>query len=435
MLVLAALVGLAGAHWWHSRPAASPASEPRTALRFWHGFTSKDGEMMLQLVRRFNREHPEIDVQVQRIPWGTYYNKLFVAGLADRAPDVFVSHTIMLSRLARGGFIQPIDDLLARAPFFEPSDINDRVWQAVTLDGRRQGLPLDVHPLGLYYNRALLRAAGIVDEKGEARPPRTWDEFVDAIRRLNRDEDGDGRIDRWGFVFEGTPFITLYTFMLQHGGRILTPDGRVVIDSPENLAALQKARSLTVEEKLVPPPGDETAWTSFLQGKVGLFLGGIFLLGGLERQASLDVAVAPVPQLGPDRAIWGDSHVLCLPKHLDERRRDAAWTFIAYLSNHSAEWARGGQVPVRNSQRATDAFRALPAQSVFAQGLPHVTYLPNVPVTAAILRDLRFACEQVVRGAATPEQALRRAQAEVEATLARDRAQAARLAAAAKPVP
>ncbi len=59
-----------------------PDANPRTRLRFWHGFTGKDGEVMLELVRRFNRENADIEITVQRLPWGTYYNKLFVAGRA-----------------------------------------------------------------------------------------------------------------------------------------------------------------------------------------------------------------------------------------------------------------------------------------------------------------------------------------------------------------
>jgi len=397
----------------------------KTVIRFWHGFTSKDGEAMLRLVREFNAANSDIEVEVQRIPWGTYYNKLFVAGLAGRAPDVFVAHTIMLARLERGGFIQPVDELLAGSRTDLAKDIDPQMWAAVAMNGQHLGIPLDVHPLGLFYNRKLLREAGLVDANGEAKPPTDWPGFLAAIQQLNRDFNGDGRNDQWGFMFEGTPFIAAYTFMLQEGGRILSPDGQVVLDTPENVAGLEKLRHLTVETKLVPKPGDETAWTSFLQGRVGLFLGGVFMIGGLERQSSIDYAVAPVPQFGAERRIWGDSHVLCLPRSDDQKRSAAAWRFICHLSDHGVDWARGGQVPARISQRESPEFRALPSQSVFAGSVGEVRYLPNVPTTAAIVRDVRFACEEVLRGAVLPREALKRAQAAVELTLARDRETAA----------
>ena len=56
-------------------------------LRFWNGFTGPDGRTMLGLVKRFNEQNPDVHVVMQRMEWGTYYNKLFVAnlGLADAA--------------------------------------------------------------------------------------------------------------------------------------------------------------------------------------------------------------------------------------------------------------------------------------------------------------------------------------------------------------
>ena len=81
-------------------------------MRFWNGFTGPDGRTMLRLVRRFNTENPDITVLMQRMDWGTYYNKLFVGGLGGRAPEVFVLHTRALLRFARAGFAAPLDPLL-----------------------------------------------------------------------------------------------------------------------------------------------------------------------------------------------------------------------------------------------------------------------------------------------------------------------------------
>jgi multiple sugar transport system substrate-binding protein len=117
--------------------------------------------------------------------------------------------------------------------------------------------------------------------------------------------------------------------------------------------------------------------------------------------------------------------VLCLPRIADEQRAAAAWQIVRYLSDHGVAWARGGQVPARISQRQSPEFQALTAQAVFAGSVDAVRYVPNVPTTAAIVRDVRFACEEVLRGAALPEEALTKAQAAVEATLARDREMAA----------
>lgn len=396
------------------------AEAGKITIRFWHGFTAKDGETMLEIVRRFNRENPGIEVRVQRIPWGTYYNKLFVAGLAGRAPDVFVCHASRLARLERGGFVEPVDELLQTEGGLDVNDLDAGVWHGVEIDGRHLGVPLDVHPMGLFYNRGLLRQAGIA-------PPKDFTEFMTALKKLNCDTNGDGRNDQWGFMIGSDAFYLAYTMMVQEGGGILSADGtRVVVDSPENRTALTKLRSLTAGG-LVPPPGDETAWTSFLQGRVAMFFSGPYMAGSLEHQAVIDYAATVTPQFGPQRGSYGDSHTLCLPRGLPKEKQAAVWRFMTYLSNHSEEWAQGGQVPVRKSARASAAFRALKIQPVFAEEIGEVAYVPNVPAGNEIAAAVSTACNAVARGEQTPAEALPVAQREVEAILARDRAMEARI--------
>ena len=88
------------------------SSSHKIKLKFWNGFTGPDGRTMLKMVRKFNKENPDIQVKMQRIDWGTYYNKLFVAGIGKRGPDIFVVHADSLARFAYADFLRPIDDFV-----------------------------------------------------------------------------------------------------------------------------------------------------------------------------------------------------------------------------------------------------------------------------------------------------------------------------------
>ncbi len=87
----------------------------KVSLRFWNGFTGPDGRTMLEMVRRFNQENPDVHVLMQRMDWSTYYNKLFVAGLGGRAPEVFIIHAGNIERFMQADFIRSIDDLMNKA--------------------------------------------------------------------------------------------------------------------------------------------------------------------------------------------------------------------------------------------------------------------------------------------------------------------------------
>ena len=394
----------------------------RITVRFWNGFTGPDGRTMLAMVREFNAAHPDVSVLMQRMDWAAYYNKLFVAGLGRRAPDVFVAHTDSLPRFVRAGFIRPLDDLVESENGFDVGDFDENVWTSTSFDGRSYAVPLDVHPLGLYYNARLLRDAGLVDATGAPRPPATRDEFLDALARTTADRDGDGRPEQWGFVF--TWYRTnFYAVMKQFGGRAFTEDGsRCVLDEPANVEALQFCVDLVQRHGYAPPPEGMDSWIGFRQGRVAFAFEGIYMLADLERQADLDFGGAPVPQLGSREATWAGSHNLCLRSDLEGPRLEAAWRFVRFLSDNSLDWALGGQVPVRKSLRDTERFRAMTVQHQFARQISFVEYMPRVPFIFEFYSEFDLAVERALRGRMPPGEALRIATENVNRVIERDRA-------------
>ena len=50
-----------------------------TIIKFWNGFTGPDGKTMEAMVESFQKENPDVRVQMQIIPWATYYDKVTLA--------------------------------------------------------------------------------------------------------------------------------------------------------------------------------------------------------------------------------------------------------------------------------------------------------------------------------------------------------------------
>ena len=374
-------------------------------LRFWNGFTGPDGRTMLSIVKQFNAANPDVHVIMQRMEWGTYYNKLFVAALGKRAPDVFVIHTDSIPRFRSAGFLRPSDDIA-----IDSRDFDENVWRAVEFDGKHYAIPLDVHLLGMFYNRTLFKEAGI------DHPPKNRAEFLDACRRITKE-------GRWGFVFTWQR-TNIYTLFRQWGGDIFNADGTVcTINSSPCVAAMQFAVDLIFKEKVTPSPAAINAFIGFRQGKVGMVFEGIYMLPELQRQTDLDWAAAPVPQLGEQPAAWCNSHNLCIRSDLTGRELEAAQRFVKYLSDHSLDWAAGGQVPVRKSLRNSEKFQAMTAQREFAKQIPHASYMPRVMFVNEYLAEYEPAIERALYGSATPQAALDAARERIEKVMARFNAQ------------
>ncbi len=387
-------------------------------LRYWNGFTGPDGRTMLQMVRRFNEENPDVRVTMQRMAWNTYYNKLFVAGLGGRAPEVFVLQTDAFVRFMQADFLRPLNDKIQGEHGIDMSDFDPNVIDTVYHDGNYYALPLDAYILGMYYNRELFRQAGIVDEHGDPAPPTNREEFLEATRKITELGQTDiGNI--WGFVFTFFRY-NLAGIMSQFGGSLFSEDGtRTLLNSPENVEALEFAVSLIQEHRVAPNPEAIDSWIGFRQGRVGLVFDGIYMLPDLQRQGDLDFGAAPIPQLGPEPGTWMGSHNICLRADLDEKTSEAAWRFARFLSDNSLDWAEGGQVPVRKSLRNTERFNNMYAQREFARQLEIGKYLPSNPFVFEYFTELDLALERALRGRMTPQEALDRAAANIQEIMRR----------------
>jgi multiple sugar transport system substrate-binding protein len=387
-------------------------------IRFWNGFTGPDGATMEKIVQQFERE-TGIRVKMQIIPWSTYYDKLLLSLAYGGAPDVFICHANRIAEFARYGVFRPLDDLIEADKGFNSSDFLPNIWKAGQYAGKQVGLPLDCHPQGLYYNLKLFREAGIVDAQGNPKPPETWEEFLDAARRLTKDKDRDGRPDQWGFAFTWlrTNWIT---FISQHGGSILSPGlKRATLADPPAVRATQQMCDIITRYGVAPKPEGFDSWMGFRQGRVAMAIEGIYMLSSVEEQRGLEYAGAPVPSFGPRRAVWGGSHLLCMPKNLSPQRAQLVWRFMRYLSDHSLDWAEGGQIPVRRSLLNQPRFRQMRVQYAFAKQLPYVVFEPASHKSTEIMPFYDAAIEAALLGIKSPQDALNEAARRIQQVLDR----------------
>ena len=391
-------------------------------IEFWNGFTGPDGRVMLDLVRQFNRANSDVQVSMQRILWATFYNKLMVSAVDGRGPEVFVLQSALLPRMDRAGIVDTVDDMFTDPAFvaeFEPS-LLDRVNFGSGGKIRRIGVPLDTWPQGLYCNAEMFKAAGIVNADGSARPPTNAREFFADAKALER-VSADGEQKVWGFGY-GDWTYNFMSLVPQFHGRFLDESGNPTLDDPGNVAALQFLADLNLKYHLAPSPeGGVAGWVGFRQQRVAMEFDGIYMVGDLKRLTGLDYIGAPLPQIGPYPGTLADSHILCIRKGLDDRRREAAKRFIRFLSDHSLTWADAGQVPARKSARQSEAFKKLQVQYAFSKQLGYVMYPPKTALISELQLYLNFAVEKGIRGRTSAAAALHQANEDFKQFLEHDR--------------
>ena len=67
------------------------------------------------------------------------------------------------------------------------SDFDQKVWDALQVDGKRYAIPIDTHPFVLYYNADVCEKAGLLDADGnlkEIRGTDAWESALQAAKKV-----------------------------------------------------------------------------------------------------------------------------------------------------------------------------------------------------------------------------------------------------------
>jgi multiple sugar transport system substrate-binding protein len=380
-----------------SAGAAVRRTKATVDLQFWNGFTGGDGPFMLKLVKQFNKEHPGVNVKMVVQQWADYYQKVPQAVASGRGPDVGVMHVDTLATNAARNVILPLDDV-AKQLNLQADDFASIIWNAGMYQGKRYGIPLDTHPLGFYYNKAHLRKAGVTTV------PQTKAQLDDAMQKLQK----AGIKNPFWQSSTWPAHLMFMSLLWQFGGDLYNEDAtQATFNSKAGVDALTWQVNLVKQGYSPKNVASDADYIAFKNEKNSFHWDGIWQSQDLAK-TKLDWGVAPLPMIGSQRAAWAGSHNLVIMRQPrpDDKKLQAAKTFIGWVSQHSIEWAKGGQVPARNSVRNSAAFKGLKAQSVFAKEVGYVHYPPAVPGIGDAQAEMEAAVNRAVLGKQSPKQAL-----------------------------
>ncbi len=351
---------------------------PNVSLSFWNGFTGGDGPYMQKLVNQFNSEEKNIDVSMNTVDWEVYYQKVPSAVQSGKGPDLGIMHIDQLATNSARGVILALDDV-ASALNLKESDFVPVVWKAGLYNGKRYGIPLDIHPLGLYYNKTTMEEGGLDPDD----PPQTNDEYMAALEQLK----SKGIQGSWisPFLFSGG--LTFQALIYQFGGSLYNQDAtKATFNSDAGVDALSWMVDLVKEGYSPKNVAQDAELTAFDNGKNAFMWNGIWMINAEKEVEGLEWGAAPLPRIGSEKGAWASSHnfVIMNKRGQDPNKVAASKVFINWISEHSLEWAKAGQVPARNSVRDSQAFQSLKWQPVFAEEVSYVNFTPPVPGIADV---------------------------------------------------
>ncbi|ULO06137.1 sugar ABC transporter substrate-binding protein [Paenibacillus sp. 19GGS1-52] len=208
-----------------------------------------------KVIEKFEADHPNVKVKIIVTAADQYATKLKASITGKSVPDVFYFESGDLKAYVNSGV------LLDLTSYIEANkDINlDNIWKygvdlyrydgTMAGQGNIYGMPKDVGPFALGYNKTMFEKAGIpLPDKDK---PYTWDEFVKVAQQLTVDTTGDGKPDQYGTGFNVQ--WALQAFVWSNGADwIDATKTKVTIDDPKFAEALQYMADLQNKYKVTP---------------------------------------------------------------------------------------------------------------------------------------------------------------------------------------
>ncbi|MFG3120578.1 ABC transporter substrate-binding protein [Streptomyces sp. NPDC048201] len=389
------------------------------------------GELKAALRRpvdEWNATHDRVKVRTKAVEFNDLLTTFMVRQAAGQGADILQPYCLWNGQLVRAGVLRPAppEDAAAIRRGYGAAAVGSS-----SVGGEVYGYPTEAQTYALYYNRRLLREAGIT------RPPRTWRELEDyAYRTTRRDRYGNTLVQGFGLSTYDDSTTVGQTLALLNaaGGTFVSEDGRsTAIDSPAGQAVLDLEHRLVSRGASAP---GVNVYKAFQSGQVAMVISAGWWTGSLKAQmgdAYRDVGVAPlpVPKLGDERATLATGFMLGV--NASSRHPREAWEFLRWLNTERASVREGAtatrmsalQVSVGSLTGRADDMRALlgaggdPNLRPFLDALEYAVPEPNVPGAQQAKSLLRKNIEALWTGQQSVEGALRTIRRQVDQEVSR----------------
>ena len=386
-------------------------------LRFWA--FGREGEVVQELVRDFERQNPGIRVHVQQIPWTAAHEKLLTAYVGDATPDIAQLGNTWIPEFVALNALAPLDSLVAASPAVDPPQYFGGIWETNIVDERLYGIPWYVDTRVLFYRSDLLANAGYREV------PQTWAAWEEAMRKMKRQLGAD----RYPILLPTNEWPQPVILGMQAGSPLLRDGGRFGGFSDSTFRRAFEFYVGLFRQGLAPSvSSNEIAnrYQEFARGNIAMMITGPWEIGEftnrLPREMQGRWMTAPLP--GPDGPGVSMAGGASLVLFRASEHREAAWRLLEFLSQPTQQvrfYGLTGNLPARRAAWDDSALSASPYTRAFRSQLERVRPLPKVPEWEQIATKVFEYGEVAVRGRVPVPEVLGRLDRDVNALLEKRR--------------
>jgi multiple sugar transport system substrate-binding protein len=363
-----------------------------------------------------------INVQLSELPEDQYATKVAAdlsAGVFEY--DVFMSQYYDAPRYEAAKWTAALDPLmndpkLTDKNWYDWQDFFPGARQIATIGGKyADRVAITAEAQILIYRKDVLAKLGIA-------PPLDFNDLLAAADKIGKAGNISGITLRGG-TYAWWPF---YGVVKSYGGDFLTPDLKPVIDSSQDIEALQMYADLA---KDAPQGVTSYDWdeinTAMLSGQAAMFLDSSVIYSRIKdptlSTVANEIGAAPFPT-GP-AGRHGSSHYWSLSMAAASKREDAGWLFIQWATSKPVQallQSKGVLAPRASVYDTSDASKMYAADFLDAvkTSLTSAVILPANAKFFELMDPLRVAIQQVIAGDSTAATSLKSVESQWQKILA-----------------
>jgi multiple sugar transport system substrate-binding protein len=380
--LMATVVVATGGFW-----AGSAHSEE--TIVWWDFLSGGDGVRMKQLISDFNEAHAgKIKIDATTLDWGTpFYAKVQTTAAVGEAPDLMTYHASRIPLALTQGVLDEItpDDWSKMG--LSQGDFAAATWDAVTSDGKQYAVPLDTHPIVLYYNRDLLKKAGVLGDDGRPKGMESKEAFTATLQAL---KDAGVQFPLGSVTADGNfMFRTIYSLMCQQGGELMTGEEFLAGDNAGKLqnalAVLSDWTKAGLQSTYTDYPATVALFTS---GEAAMMINGVWevpTMTDLAKQGKLfDWGAVELPVIFDKPCTYADSHTFAIPKNkgkeMSPEKRAAVLETISWIIKNSLFWATAGHIPAYKPVTESAEYKAMEPNATYSSLTANMIFDPKTPL-------------------------------------------------------
>jgi multiple sugar transport system substrate-binding protein len=368
---------------------SSSAVYAQETVVWWDFLAGGDGVRMKQMISDFNAAHEgKITIDATTLEWGVpFYSKVQTAAAVGEAPDVMTYHASRIPLAVKQGILQQITPSDWETMGLSEGDYAASTWDAVTVDGKQYAVPLDTHPIVLYYNKDILGEAGLLTEDGVPKGMDSREGFTNTLRAL---KEAGVQYPLGSVTADGNfMFRTIYSLMGQQDGELMTDGEFLAGDNAEKLenalAVLQEWTNDGLQSTYTDYPATVALFTS---GEAAMMINGVWevptMVDAHKEGKLFEWGAVELPVIFDHAATYADSHAFAIPANKGEEmsaeKRQAVLEVMGWISKNSLFWATAGHIPAYGPVTASDEYKAMEPNATYSSLTDNMIFDPKTPL-------------------------------------------------------